>query len=241
MSTYSASMPPHAPYADAVVGEEVVVRAFASEEQSDVLTCEVVYREDTFGGQADLSGMESLARMTAVDQLITGVCSLVWNELLGTPTFHEDDEEWWTRVENSKPWEQMRRVPTQGWVDVDAVADKLAAGDAAEAQSRREAERAGLPAEERDLPERDHVAAALGDADVSDLQLSQEEMAALMRGQIPPTLTEKLLRARSTENLISSALEACEQRAPDDPEMLRVAAELTEVHRRFKLNASDRT
>lgn len=211
--------PQHAPYEDVVVGEPVEVRAY-EREHDGMIIAEFVYRDDTFGGQLDPKGLDPLALKTEVDRLVTSLCELAWNEVYATPEFREEDEDFVARADLQRPWEKLPRRSSQGWIGSVSNPEALDGSEATTSAMR---------------PEPDPVAATLGDADVSELRLTQEEMAALTRGEIPESLIERLLHARSTENLIDSvesALAALEQDF-SLPVLARAQQELAEVRRRF--------
>lgn len=214
--------PQHAPYEDVVVGEPVEVRAY-EREHDGMIIAEFVYRDDTFGGQLDPKGLDPLALKTEVDRLVTSLCELAWNEVYATPEFREEDEDFVARADLQRPWEKLPRRASQGWIGSVSNPEALDGSEATTSAMR---------------PEPDPVAAALGDADVAELRLSQEEMAALTRGEIPDSLIERLLHARSTENLLDSVAETLRIVAEDAgrEDLARAQRELDVVRHRFGLD-----
>lgn len=210
-------MPPHAPY-EVVEGEPVEVRVFRHPDEPDTLVAECEFQGDTFGGTTSIAGSD-LEQKLAADELVTSVAMLVWNQLFGTPVFREEDQEWVERVDARAPWTRNARRPTEGWV------------------RGHEAEPPTGPAPVH-TNGGDPLRESLGDADVSALTLSQDEMAALVRGEIPDVLVGKLLQARSTENLLDSVAEVLDVAAKGDVDYValqRARRELIEVRRRFGL------
>lgn len=211
----SATRPKNAPYEITEIGEPVEVRVF---ERDGSLIAECDFRGDLFGGQIDLPSMptDALQRAVRVDELVDGIALLVWHELLGSPVFREEDDEYVARVSARARWEEQDRKPTQGWVVGPGVPKPTVLPETVE------------PVEE--------ISDRIGDADVSSLKLSQEEMTSLMHGEIPESVMESLLRARSTLNLLESvalALDAVEQDSFNEMTVRRAKQELDEVRRRF--------
>lgn len=209
-----SAMPPGAPYSNVVVGEPVEIAVY---EKDGALFAEFEFRGDTFGLSLDLEGLDGLDLTLQTDTLVTSVAMLAYHELGATPRFRDEDEPFVARVDAQRPWEKERRVASVGWIA--NYADEVIEQDSPAPESRS-----------------NPIAATLGDADVSGLRLSQEEMAALTRGEIPSVLIERLLRARSTENLIESAIDALRVVLQDmtDPDLERAALEMAEVRRRFQ-------
>lgn len=201
--------PPGAPYSDVVLDEPVEISVYPRED--GLLIAEFDFRGDKFGSSADLEGLEGLDLTLAVDALVGQVASLAYHELGAHPIFREEDEEFVGRVDNSRPWEATRRLMGMGWV----------------------ANYAGNPGVELAEPERDPIAASIGDADVSSLRLTQEDMAALSRGEVPDSMIERLLKARSTENLLDSVAETLASVELRTGSIERAERELAEVRSRF--------
>lgn len=208
-------MPKHAPYEiqPDEVGAEVEIRVFGDGE--DTLTAECEYRGDKFGAQTTLAGSD-LERILAVDELVQGVANLVWNELLGTPVFREEDEEWVERVSSRAAWLGNERKPTQGWIHSASLPE---------------------PVSEPERP-RDDLHSALGDADIGELSLTQAEIESVARGEIPDSLRMRVMAARSTENLLDSVanvLERVDETSDHHAigEIVRARIEIAEVQRRF--------
>lgn len=213
------TMPAHAPYDDVEEGEPVEVRVFVDPEDAGSLIAECEFRGDTFGGKAPLDGAD-LSQKIAVDELVLGIAMLVWNELLGTPVFREEDHEWVERIEARAPWEGMERRPTNGWVTLGRTFEP----------EPEHVPRVDLDEE----PEIEHLHRTMGDAHVEDLRLTQEEMAALARGEIPDDLVARMMRARSVENLLESVERVLYEIEPENGSVARAKQELAEVMRRFR-------
>lgn len=216
------TLPPHAPYEDVDVGEPIEIRVFLDPEEENMLVAECSFRGDKFGGKTEVTGSD-LERVIAVDELVQGVALLVWHELLGTPVFREEDERWTQRVEARAAWERLRRNPENGWVT--AVPEHVAADEPVYARREEYVE---------EEPEIEQLHRTMGDAHVEDLRLSQEEMAALARGEIPEQLVARMMRARSVENLLESVERELHLVDPQTGSIERAQQELEEVLRRFR-------
>jgi hypothetical protein len=217
MIAATLSLPPNAPY-DVEVGHEVEISVFLHPEEENTLVAEVEMDGDKIGVKAALPEGD-LDRTLEIDTLVQSVAQFVWVELLGTPVFRDEDEEWVGRVSARETWAEMPRTPTEGYVTPESV------------PSQPEPE--PKPQVESQWPARDEVLAHLGDVDVADIKMTGEELMALTRGEVPESLMERVLEARTTENLLDSAIESLQGANADGFPISRVLIELHEVRRRF--------